>query len=97
MKHAHGVRRRKKRRPKSFADSGAAVGEMEWAVIVSCYFSLRAEGPKKSNQKKGPLPGRCPKPRHLLKKVDENFSTFYAMLKQQLSVENPTLFHIKTV
>ena len=70
MKHAHEVRR-----PKSIADSGAAVGEMKEVLIVCCYFSLRAEGPKKSNQKKGPLLGRCPKPRHLLKKVDENFKT----------------------
>ena len=49
MKHAHGVHRKKKRRRKIVADSGAAVGEVRWAVIVSCYFSLRAEGPKENS------------------------------------------------
>ena len=69
MKHAHVVRRRKE-----VADSGAAVGEGKRVLTVYPLFSLQAGGAKrKAHKRETPLPGRCPKPRHLLKKVDENF------------------------
>jgi len=35
-----------------FADSGAAVGEILYVLIVHCPFSLTAKGAKKRNQKK---------------------------------------------
>jgi hypothetical protein len=49
---------------KKVADSGAAVGEMGWAVIVSPLFSLAAIGAKrKAHKRETPLSGRCPAPR----------------------------------
>ena len=42
MKHAHGVHRKKKRRRKIVADSGAAVGEGRRELTVYPLFSLQA-------------------------------------------------------
>ena len=51
MKHAAKPPSEKRRR-KNVADSGAAVGEMRWAVTVYPLFSLQAGGAKKKFTKR---------------------------------------------